>query len=403
MKVVFDKLKKTARVLAGSYVVCAFLALIVFDLGARLAEELSLWPISPYQTAHRSWIWWSTVDFVNQKKPPDVVLLGSSLMMAALHGGDAAHLDQPQKTALHNRSRLFESLLSDKLHKQVSTFAFAQAGEMASDAYVIARTMLAGERRPRAIIYGIAPRDFMDNTISSPASSQVFKYMERVGDLTDLGIPARRSFWERAEYLGTRASFIYEHRPDFVHVQHAMTKGILGGLGINDLDAVHSIFHIRKQSLAELPEDAGPDEVIIHPPVRGAQPEYTDNSAEYRSRYAAFKEKQFKEQLSYLERLLALTSDLGVDVILVNMPLTPDNVKMMPPGLYDRYMKSVASISQKYQSKLIDLNASGEFPQKYFYDTVHLNANGGKQFFEILTRQLFNDSSVASTMQKIAQ
>ena len=58
--------------------------------------------------------------------------MGSSLMMAALHNGDATYLKIPQNVAFHHRSAYLEALLSDKTKSPISTFAFAYMARVGS-------------------------------------------------------------------------------------------------------------------------------------------------------------------------------------------------------------------------------------------------------------------------------
>lgn len=385
-----------------SYVAWAVLALIALDGSCRALDMAGLWPFSPYETAHRSTVWWAAKDYKETAQAPDIALMGSSLMMAAVHGGDATYENKSQKVALHHKSSLLEDLLKNKSQgKEYSTFSFALSGEMASDAYVLANTMLAGEKQPKVIIYGVAPRDLMDNALKSPASTEIFRLMSRFKDPTDIAISARNTFWSVTEYGLEKLSFLYGHRNDFLYMQHSATKNLLAKLGYKDIhDEVHTTYEIRRQAFLELPEDSGPNEVVVHPPT-ASKDIYTDNLPEYRYRYSSFKEKQFKEQVSYLEKLLALGKDRGIKIILVNMPLTKDNVDLMPPGLYARYMDTISNLATKYQARVLDLNSPEDFPKQYFEDSVHLNSKGGARFFEVLSEKLFSDEQVASTVRSI--
>lgn len=387
--------------LKTSYVAWAALALIAVDGGCRVLDQMGLWPLSPYEAAHRSTVWWAATDYKKTENAPDIALMGSSLMMAAVHGGDATYENKSQKVALHHRSKLLEDLLKKSQGKDFSTFSFALSGEMASDAYVLANAMLTGQKQPKVIIYGVAPRDLMDNALKSPASTEIFRLMSRIKDPTDVAVSARNSFWSVAEYGLEKLSFLYGHRNDFLYMQHSATRALLAQLGYSDIQSeVHTTYEIRRQAFLELPEDSGPNEVVVHPPS-ASRAVYTDNLPEYRYRYSSFKEKQFKEQVSYLEKLLALGQDHGIKIILVNMPLTTDNVALMPPGLYSRYMGTLNEMCTKYSAQLLDLNVPADFPKDNFEDSVHLNSKGGARFFEVLSEKISKDSQVASTLNAI--
>lgn len=107
-------------------------------------------------------IWWT----LRPAQKPQIAIFGSSLMMAALHGGDAVYTGLPQNVVIHHRSKLFKDLIK-QTGATVDNFAFALGGEMVSDAYVLLAQMLEQKEHPRCLIYGIAPRDFTDNTLPS--------------------------------------------------------------------------------------------------------------------------------------------------------------------------------------------------------------------------------------------
>lgn len=392
------KLKRFAAAFCSSYVCIAFACLALFDVASRLTFDA--WSFDKFNSPNRSWVWWAAKDFRRQNEAPHVVLLGSSLMMAALHGGDATYLKLPQNVAYHHRSTFLEDLLREKLHQPVNTFAFAIGGQMVSDAYAISTTLLRGDKKPETIVYGIAPRDFMDNMLTSPASTETFRYMDRIGHLSEIALPARTTFWERVEWGLGRISFLYDHRLDFVYLQNKYAKNILASvLHMKDLDYVHAPFLLRKIAMQQLAEDNGPNEIMV-PPYDPKTP-FLDNSAEYRLRYHAFKKKLFDIQFAFLTRLASYCKQEGINLVLVNMPLTEDNVKLMPDGFYQYYLTSVQNEANKYGAQLIDLNKPDVFTKNCFADSVHLNGMGGKKFFQVLSERLATDSQLAVSRRSV--
>lgn len=377
-----------------SYVLFALTALVVLDLAARFA-----WPYLPidhYNSPNRSWVWWAIKDFRQLKQSPDVVLLGSSLMMNALHGGDSTRYNRPENAAFHHRSYYFEELLKKKYDKPVRTFAFAIGGQMASDAYVLSSRLLTGDRKPKTIIYGIAPRDFMDNTLASPASTETFRYVGRIRDLSDVEWDARKGFWERVEHVFTKTSFLYQKRLDFVYLQNQAMKQVLTALGQKNMDITKAPFELRGIAFIQLPEDTGPSDLCFTP-YDEHQAKYADNLDQYRYRYLPFKPKIYQTQLSYLEKLMKFAHDNDVEMVLVNMPITKDNMDIMPPHFYDIYKRDVLALVAKYDSRIIDLNDQQRFPKKYFEDSVHLNGLGAVNFFDVLTDKIFGETTLAKS------
>ena len=371
-----------------SYVLMAIAALALLDVGARLSYPY--WNINPFDSPNKSWIWWAVSDFHKQPQTPDVVLLGSSLMLEALNTGDATYLKKPQNVSLHHTSSCLQDDLAAKLGYKPRTFSFAIAGQMASDAYAIASTLLNGKSKPTTIVYGIAPRDFMDNTLTNVTTTETFRYLSRVGDLSKTIAASKPSFFEVIDHGFENISFIYKHRVDMACVEQHAAKAALKAIGHHDLDNYKVPFELRRIALKEVFEDVASNETMVCPYGNPPVP-YLDNLSEYRQRYAHMNAKMFKSQLGYLELLLQYGQEQNINVVLVNMPLTTDNVATMPPGFYQNYLAQIAEISGKYKSKLIDLNKPGMFNRGYFADSAHLNGLGGMRFFEVLSQALVAD------------
>ncbi len=371
-----------------SYILIALAALVLLDVGARLSYPI--WNIDRYASPNKSWIWWAVSDFHRQPQTPDVVLLGSSLMLEALNTGDATYLHEPQNVSLHHTSSCLQDDLATKLGYKPRTFSFAIAGQMASDAYAISSTLLNGKSKPTTIVYGIAPRDFMDNTLTNVTTTETFRYLSRVGDLSKTIAESKPAFFEAVDHWFENISFIYKHRVDLACIEQHAAKATLKSIGHRDLDNYKVPFELRRIALKEVFEDIASNETMVCPYGNPPVP-YLDNLAEYRQRYAHMNAKMFKSQLGYLEQLLQCGQEQNINVVLVNMPLTTDNVATMPPGFYQNYLTQINEMSGKYKSKLIDLNRPGMFNRGYFADSAHLNGLGGVRFFELLSQALIDD------------
>lgn len=368
-----------------SYGLLALAALFILDLSARLSYPY--WNIDRFDSPNKSWIWWAVSDFHRQPQTPDIVLLGSSLMLEALNTGDATYLHKAQNVSLHHTSSCLQDDLQAKLGYKPHTFSFAIAGQMASDAYAIASTLLRGKDKPTTIVYGIAPRDFMDNTLTNVTTTETFRYLARVGDLSKTFAAAKPSFFEVMDRGLENISFIYKHRVDLLCIQQHAFKSLLEGIGHRNLDTYKVPFELRRIALKDLLEDVASNETMVCPYGDPPVP-YLDNLAEYRQRYAHMNARMFKNQLGYLEQLLQYGKEQKINVVLINMPLTSDNVALMPPGFYQNYLTQIQTLSAKYDSKLIDMNLPGTFNRGYFADSAHLNGLGGMRFFDLLSQAL---------------
>lgn len=368
-----------------SYAFLAFVCVIALDVGARVS--FPYWPINHYDSPNRSWIYWSVRDFKAQPKAPDIVLMGSSLMLEALNTGDATYLHAPQTVTLHHTSYCLQDDIEKITGKKPSVFSFAIAGQMASDAYAITSTLLKDKSKPNTIVYGIAPRDFMDNTLTNVGSTETFRYLSRVGDLHSAFAASNPPFWDTVDNSLSQISFLYEHRADFLCLQQQAIKNILNLFGKQDYDNYHVPFNLRKIAMVNLPEDVACNETQVNPYGDPPVP-YLDNLPEYKQRYAHMNNKMFKNQLLYLGKLLQFGKQQNIRIVLVNMPLTADNVSIMPTGFYDQYLQNVSTLASQNNAQLIDFNDPKLFNRGYFADSAHLNGLGGIRFFELLSEKL---------------
>lgn len=389
-----------------SFVLLGVLVFLLVDNGMRLlyntgTREHNALNFSPLKVSHRSWVYWNYKDLVDRSRAqtkPEIAIFGSSLMMAALHGGDAVYTGLPQNVVIHHQSKLFKDLVKKETGASVDNFAFALGGEMVSDAYVLLAQMLEQKEHPRCLIYGIAPRDFTDNTLPSVASTEIYKYASRLTDLSSLDMEARPSLAAKAEYYLGKICFTYGHREDLLYIQHHWAQSLAKKLlGYKNVELNVTPLHIRRQAFLELPEDCAVNEGFVTPPKVEQEP-YLDNTAEYRGRYRKINAKQFALQMQYLERILALANKNNIKVILVNMPLTTENISLMPENFYSDYLKQVQKLSARQGCKLVDLNSSNLFARNKFADSVHLNTRGGKYFFEVLVKQLASEETTRNML-----
>jgi hypothetical protein len=162
-----------------------------------------------------------------------------------------------------------------------------------------------------------------------------------------------------------------------------IARHVLGTIsGAKTLDTVQIPKPLLRYAILNLPEDNGllQWQVTPYSPAK----HFDDNTAEYRQRYTPFRPRVLATQLNYLERFLKLTKDSGIKVLLVNMPITQANIKLLPAGVYDNYLNQVKHAATTGSASFLDLNTQGVFPASEFADTVHLNGLGGMHFFKLV-------------------
>lgn len=372
---------RTGGKLRFSYALLAFTVIALTDLAAR-----ALYHPDPYQSPNRSWAWWAVQDLRAQKNA-DIVIFGSSLMLAALNDGDSTYLNRPFDAVTHHRALYLEHLLKERLNKPVATASLAIGGQMASDVYALTTTLFTRNPAPSAIVWGIAPRDFLDSSFTNPDSSETVRYMNKVSGSTDVLSTKRRILWDRIQNIADGGFYLYGKRGDIIAATLPYAKSAIKQVRPDiDPETVRTPSSLLSYAMKNLPEDNGVDQWRVTP--YSPSKVFADNTAEYMMRYHPFKPKVLETQLAYFEKFLSFAKEHSINVTLVNMPLTEENLKLLPPGAYQAYLTGVKKLATKYGAQFIEFNDQKTFPRSEFADTVHLNGIGGKHFFELISQQL---------------
>jgi hypothetical protein len=356
-----------------------------------------------FETPYRSWIYSALADYPKTGIRPQIIIFGSSLMVAAVNDGDATTLGEEIDGTNHHRSVTLENALAQQANHSLDasqesaplTHSFAIGGQMASDAYAILRTLFNNKKnlpvtkrfyRPQIIVWGIAPRDLMDATFSDPDISSTVMYLDTLTHNHDALGTRKPYIWRQMEYLADSCFHSYGQRQHFVLVQKQVMYWLLGVLHLVDAGEAGTVKTPQELLLIarrELPEDNGVHQWMVKP-QREAITKFEDNSKEYTSRYNPFKEKLFNLQADYLDKFLALAKALNIKVALINMPLTPDNMALIPAGKYQLYLKTVQDLAGKNQAQFVDFNDGKTFTHEFFNDPVHLNGYGSQRFFRMV-------------------
>jgi hypothetical protein len=88
-------------------------ALASFVLLSAGLAHLSFGQTEPTDFPVNTWTTWAIKDFLSDQKKPDVVFMGSSLMLVPLDGTDADHLNRRIDGSAHHKSVYFEASSSN--------------------------------------------------------------------------------------------------------------------------------------------------------------------------------------------------------------------------------------------------------------------------------------------------
>jgi hypothetical protein len=347
--------------------------------------------VSRLQMATHNWAWWATTELLNHKEPVDVLLMGSSLVQRLLDEGEATYANKKVDAITHRTSLVLEDALSGILHRPVKTWSYAIGGLHASDASLVTTAFLKGEHQPAAIVYGIAPRDLMNNLLASPCATETFQLVTRVSDQQDIGLKSRSSNAEKFDYLitcGLNSVFpLFDFHTELAQCFRRDYKKSTDGLVNNFVPAPHNPFGTLDMIRLHMsPEEAG-GEVPIYP-YNPAFPTHEDNKSTYLFAYKPFRAKFYNLQKAFLERMLQTAAERGIQVVFVNMPLRADNFEAMEPGFYDLFRKDVRGLASRYHADFIDMNRPQTFAFSDFTDQVHLNGAGAVKLAKTMAPEL---------------
>ena len=322
----------------------------------------------------------------SETKQPDIALLGSSLVAVASVQAAAIAVNKPVDRLSHRQSEFFDRALHTNLGMSANTVCLALGGAMASDAYLLTKHVLNGAERPRAIVYGISVRDFQDNLMFGVETSEAFKLFYGLDDLPDIWQLPRVTADTKLALTLAAFSPLWENRA-------ILSKQVMA-TALKPLSDKYPFLLTPEASTVVVPMKIdgplAPGEAVSHPTG--------DRMKEaYQIRYSPLAPHQIRTQLAYFNRLLELCNKRHVPILVVNMPISTDNVAIMPPKLYQYYLTETQKLCKQNSVEFQDLNKQPLNQSSNFLETVHLNPQGSTAFFDALAKTV-GTSAVAQSL-----
>lgn len=325
----------------------------------------------------------SAVSDFKQAPRQDVVLLGSSLMMTPIWAQDLRDFPGTGDVYHHHKALALQRLLPGD-SRQI--FNFALPGAMVSDQYLLLSKLLKDNHKPRVVVYGLAPRDFMDDLLTGETRTPIFQSLSDLSDLLSYHDLYLETWNEKGDFAMNNMLFFYGKRCRYqdklknviakTYNQVAPASGQTEDANQSDgaLDLGQSLYGNREAV-------------------------WNKSKTEYAARYRRFNRAQFAKQKLFLSHLLDTAASRGIKMVLLDMPLTADNIALMPPGFYSEYKRSLSELSQKHHATVIDTSKLTSFNDDSFLDTVHLNASGGQNLAALIAASVHGRSQLAATSQ----
>lgn len=300
-------------------------------------------------------------DFNALPQKPSVVLLGSSLMMFPFwsmdKGNDPKHVGD---IFHHHGSAALEAEMKKVGFADPHVFSFAIFGQMVSDAFIYVNEYLKGDRTPEYLVYGIAPRDFHDSDLSSPMSTNTFKRLISLNNLSPYANLYLPGFADKLDFVMSHVCYFYSHRWRLQQDFGKFVERIYVKTGIHEPEKKIDFSNAGFMMFGGLNE------------------RWNSSEKEYTRRYKNIDQRDLSVQMSFLKKLLEVSHERGIKVVVVNMPLSENNRKLLPPGFYQRFRSEVGKIAAADSGvKFLDIGDSSDFTRWDFWDTAHLGPSGG--------------------------
>ncbi len=320
------------------------------------------------------------------KRAPDVLVLGSSLPMAAFRYCDNQWQKQTEADndavkhhvsvfQAYSRGVYLERLLSLKAHQPVTVFNFTSAACMPSDASLILSKAIEFKKKPKLVIVAFGPRDFMDNLVPEIGRTPAFNALADWACLSG-NVPSSLSLDTIRELVLESFSDCYRNRADWSVLLSDLTKHFVRP------DKSASVPSSLPASLAaSKPLTTKDNDETKH--VCVAQPRYEAwHIEDYRKRYNPANYLRYEQEMERLAYLLDNCKQRQITAVVVNMPITTTNRELIPERLLQRYERDLASSSRKHDAIYVDLSQNPIFTADDFLDTVHVNPQGGKKVLD---------------------
>lgn len=379
-------------------------ALLTFSLLSAGLAGASIGKVAADDFPVNTWTTWAIKDFLQPGKKADLVFMGSSLMLVPLDGTDADFLNRRIDASEHHRSCFFENKFSHYAGLKVSSYNFALPGEMPSDAALITKFLLKDEKKPKVLVYGVGPRDFMDSLLPSPAATDPFQYLSRFGDWSDRVSLIVPQWQERLNYELGRLFYTYGIRGQLAQRAERATTALLNRIAPQPPTdkTVPELIALRREVLPDYhPFEVNKNECFFRPTKPDEQPKFDDNIGEYKKRYKTLKAETFNGQMQFLEDILSTARDRDIHVVLVAMPITEINRNLLPDQNWLLYQTRLKELADRYQDSttFYDMHASGAFKLSDFQDTVHLHSGGGAKLLDKIAQIMAQDKKSVAALQ----
>jgi hypothetical protein len=361
--------------------------------------------VHPFQLT-QSAINYKFSQLLSSRQSPDILIMGSSLMMSPIFYYDGVYSKTEMTLLLNRISNLglngfqsypkaiyFTDLLKNATGKQIKVFNMTTAACMASDAHLILSKIIAHSKQPKLLLYAIGPRDFSDNLMPPLGATPTFKILADWSDLPTLGLAnVKPNIIENLAIYSL--TYYYRVRDQY----RALALEYAANLFNHPRDMAEAE-DWRKIQLKTPHNNSEEEEVLTEQknitPVRFVRlPEkhiyqnLSEQLADYDHRYNPPDRKRFTEELHQFADIVKMCKKNKIILVVVNMPITLQNKLLIRPQVYSHYMSEVENIVQRENIPFFNFQDAPIIQSDDFLDSVHLNAKGGRKFENSLAEKI---------------
>jgi hypothetical protein len=318
-------------------------------------------------------------------------------MVTPLVAVDATYLGKQLDAPYYHRSAYFENKYKEATGQSITSFNFAIPGAMPSDAYLITKFLLKGEKKPDLLVYGVGPRDFLDNMLPSANATDPYKHLSRLGDVSDHVRLVLGDWQDKLNYALGRMVYTYGEKSDLAcnferRAQAALVAYLPEETPQQEWEYKQMVIpnHYQFEVL--------PNTCTVKPIKPGHQMRFSDNLSEYAERYRELKWETFLTQLDFLGETLDLANERKIHAVIMAMPITEGNRSIISDFVWHLYKQNLRVLAHEKGATYIDMQACAEFPQSDFSDTVHLNEKGGQKLLDQLAGKLAESAPATAAL-----
>jgi hypothetical protein len=359
---------------------------------ARAKKNLLLTPAVLEEGRPASY--WLARAYLNEPAAPEVVVFGSS-QIGGLQAADANKLGRRIDYVLDRHC----SILEDKLvrpgaAKKNSVVLLATAGAVTSDHFFVAKSLFANGRAPQAVVLTVSPREFIDNTLPCPGATEPYRFHSQYCDVDPYLHLAFNTLKSRFEHYLSRELPLKRFVPtnETIWEISAFCDRVLPvslDTGAADAGIADSA---AQNSQSQLKLVTGAFDGNLRPGVAVVEPRmpaiYVDNLGDYRRRYKHINASMYKTQMAFYRELLAYLQSKHVKTLVLAMPLTEANRKLLPQDFLANFNRDLQEGCSEHKAGFVDLSASKDFQLADFCDSVHLNARGGEKLAGAIGKEM---------------